>query len=137
MWLQQNDELIAVDLEEDSSVLDKVKAKLHNLFINAQTEHDVMATTLTKKIDALIAKQKEHVAYALKKAVTELYLDAQKKVAALYVEAEKESGKHLFKHTNKISPYDTHTYFPPPLSLSLSLSLKSQCAGLEEEFGIL
>ena len=136
-----NDELIAADPEEDSSVMDKVRAKLNDLFINAQTEHDViatsLATTLTKKIDALIANQKEHVAYALKKAVTELYLDARKKVAALYVGAEKESGKHLFKHTNKISPYDTHTYFPPPLSLSLSLSLKSQCAGLEEEFGIL
>jgi hypothetical protein len=91
-----NDELIAADPEEDSSVMDKVRAKLNDLFINAQTEHDViatsLATTLTKKIDALIAKQKEHVAYAFKKAVTELYLYAQKKVAALYVEAEKESG---------------------------------------------
>lgn len=98
-WLQQNDESIAADLKEDSSVLDMLK----DLFINAQKEHDVMATTLTKKIDALIAEQKEDVARALKKAVTELYLDAQKKVAALYVEAEKENGKHLFKHSNIIS----------------------------------
>ena len=101
--MQQNDESIAADLEENTSVVDTVRAKLNDLFINAQTKHDVMATTLRKKIDALIAKEKEHVARALKKVVTKLYMDAQKKVAALYVEAEEENGKHLFKHSNKIS----------------------------------
>jgi hypothetical protein len=103
LWLQQNDDSIAADFEEDTSVLDTVRAKLNDLFINAQTKYYVIATTLKKKIDALIVEEKEHVARALKKAVTELYMDAQKKVAALYVEAEEESGKHLFKHSNKIS----------------------------------
>jgi len=96
LWLQQNDESIAADLEEDTFILDSVRALLNDLFMSALKRHEVIATTLTKKIDTLIAEQKEHVARAFKKAVTELYLDAQKKVAALYVEAEKESGKHLF-----------------------------------------
>jgi len=123
--VQQNDESIAADLEENTSVVDTVRAKLNDLFINAQTKHDVMATTLRKKIDALIAKEKEHVARALKKVVTKLYMDAQKKVAALYVEAEEENGKHLFKHSNKISLRYSYLF-------SLSLSLKSQRTGLEE-----
>ncbi|KAK2418584.1 hypothetical protein QL285_040768 [Trifolium repens] len=119
----QNDESIAADLEEDTFILDSVRALLNYLFMSALKRHEVIATTSTKKIDTLIAEQKEHVARALKKAVTELYLDAQKKVAALYLEAEKESGenfiqffdierkmeaedencKHLFKHSNIIS----------------------------------
>jgi hypothetical protein len=117
LLLQQNDESIAADLEEDTFILDSVRALLNYLFMSALKRHEVIATTSTKKIDTLIAEQKEHVARALKKAVTELYLDAQKKVAALYVEAEKQSGKHLIKHSNKISPCHTHNYFPP-LSLS-------------------
>jgi len=117
--MQQNDDSIAADLEEDTSVLDTVRAKLNELFINAQTKHYVIATTLKNKIDALIVEEKEHVARALKKAVSELYMDAQKKVAALYVEAGEESGKHLFKHSNKISLWYSYL-FSSSLSLPLS-----------------
>ncbi|CAJ2670428.1 unnamed protein product [Trifolium pratense] len=93
----QNDESIAADLEEDTFILDSARSLLNYLFMSALKRHEVIATTLTKKIDTLIAEQKEHVARALKKEVTELYLDAQQKVAALYVEAEKESGENFIQ----------------------------------------
>jgi hypothetical protein len=38
LWLQQNDESIAADLEEDLSVLDTVRADLNDLVINAGIE---------------------------------------------------------------------------------------------------
>jgi len=104
LWLQQNDESIAEDLEEDTYFLESGRALLNYLFMSALKKHEVIATTLKEKIDELIVEQQEEcVKYALKKAVIELYVEAQEKVVALYVEAEEESGKHLFKHSNKIS----------------------------------
>ena len=124
MWLQQNDELIAADLVEDAYFLESVRALLNYLFMSALKKHEVIATTLKEKIDELIVEQQEECAkYALKKAVTELYVEAQEKVVALYVKVEEESGKHLFKNSNVSLIYSY-----------LFSSLKSQCAGLEKYF---
>ncbi|RHN42801.1 hypothetical protein MtrunA17_Chr8g0380891 [Medicago truncatula] len=78
-----------------------------------------MATTLKKKIDGLIADEKEHVTLALKKAVTELYMYAQKKVAALYVEAEEESveSSNIVEPGNDVSNiYSKFLWTPKPIS---------------------
>ena len=115
MWLQQNDESIAADLEEDTFILDSARALLNDLFLSALKRHEVIATTLTKKIDTLIGEQKEHVARVLKEAATELYLDAQKKVAALYVEDLSVEGIH------PLSDVKDRVITPPP--------------GLEEDIG--
>jgi len=102
------------------SFLDRVRALLNYLFMSALKKHEVIATTWKEKIDELIAEQKEeYVACALKKAVTELDVEAQENVVALYVEVKEESGKHLFKHSMKISL----------IYSCLFSSLKSQCTG--------
>jgi hypothetical protein len=109
-------------LEEDTYFLESGRALLNYLFMSALKKHEVIATTLKEKIDELIAEhQEEYVACALKKEVTELSVEAQENVVALYVEVEEESGKHLIKHSKKISI----------IYSCLFSSLKSQCAGLK------
>ncbi|XP_039688576.1 TNF receptor-associated factor homolog 1a-like [Medicago truncatula] len=75
---KQNDELIAADLEMDS-----VRALLNYLFMSALKKHEFIATSLKEKTDEFVVKhQALYVKCALKKAVTELYVESTRNVCS-------------------------------------------------------